>query len=430
MRSKYSSVRALGSLRVPSVLCSIALAAALSAQAQEVFKLDWQESGIQDKNLGYRPHSLLLETKAPEGLKQPPTGTTNPYYGVLELGPPKSKAKLLVLVDVTNGAPAHFYLDSNGNGDFTDDPPCVSTNRPAKDRQGNTVTAWQGEGMVTFPFASGTRTGKLKFYSLRPVLSAEGESRMALNYYADYGLVGDVKIDGRSIPVVLQDAAAAGCFRLDQDPMLNPLLYLLVTNPGTRHVGIGCPVQRPFELDGKWWAVTNLTLDGAFQIVASAKPAPRKEAAKVDLSPGKKAPAFTGKLLDGKTVKFPDDYKGKVVLVDFWATWCGPCVAELPNVVKAYGKYHEQGLEILGISLDKEDWEQKLAEFTKKRNMPWPQVYDGKYWGAEVAGLYGIDSIPHMLLVDGDSGVILADKTIRGENLAPAIEEALAKRKK
>ena len=69
-----------------------------------------------------------------------------------------------------------------------------------------------------------------------------------------------------------------------------------------------------------------------------------------------------------------------------------------------------------------------MAAFTVKREMPWPQVYDGKFWGAAVAKLYGIQSIPHMMLVDGDTGKILADKTIRGEGLAPAIAEALAKK--
>ena len=81
-------------------------------------------------------------------------------------------------------------------------------------------------------------------------------------------------------------------------------------------------------------------------------------------------------------------------------------------------------------SLDKENWDQKLADFTKKKDMPWPQVYDGKFWDAAVAKTYQIHAIPHMLLVNGNTGVILADDDIKGEKLAPAIEKALAELKK
>src|SRR5712675_891831 len=94
---------------------------------------------------------------------------------------------------------------------------------------------------------------------------------------------------------------------------------------------------------------------------------------------GGKAPAFEAKSTDGKTIKFPEDYKGKVVLLDFWATWCGPCRSEMPNVVSSYEKLHEQGFEILGISLDRDNQGDKLAAYTRDNKMPWPQVYDGRF---------------------------------------------------
>ena len=149
-----------------------------------------------------------------------------------------------------------------------------------------------------------------------------------------------------------------------------------------------------------------------------------------DLTAGQKVPSFQAKTTDGKQVNFPEDYKGKVVLLDFWATWCPPCRAEIPNVVQAYQKYHAQGFDVLGVSLDRGNSGPQLAKFTQDNKMPWPQVYDGKYWQAEVAVKFGINSIPHPILVDGSTGKILADGSdARGESLAPAIEKALPAKK-
>ncbi len=168
---------------------------------------------------------------------------------------------------------------------------------------------------------------------------------------------------------------------------------------------------------------TLLNLSGA----PATNSSPRKSA----YTTGQKAPAFQAKAIDGKTIRFPDDYKGKVVLLDFWATWCGPCRAEMPNVVSAYDQYHAQGFEILGISLDKENSSAKVSTFATEQKIAWPQIYDGKFWKAAVAQQYGIRSIPRPLLVDGDSGMILAEgPEARGQKLGPAIEKALAARKR
>lgn len=146
---------------------------------------------------------------------------------------------------------------------------------------------------------------------------------------------------------------------------------------------------------------------------------------------GQTAPAFQVKTIDGQPLKFPGDYKGKVVLLDFWATWCGPCRKELPNVVAAYNELHSKGFEIIGISLDRPQQGPSVVNFTKVNNMPWPQVYDGQYWKAAVAVEYGVHAIPCPVLVDGDTGTILAEGTqVLGQRLSHAVEKALAAKQK
>jgi thiol-disulfide isomerase/thioredoxin len=121
--------------------------------------------------------------------------------------------------------------------------------------------------------------------------------------------------------------------------------------------------------------------------------------------------------VDGRPVDLAK-MKGRVVLIDFWATWCGPCVGEVPNVKAAYDKLHNQGFEIVGISLDQD--KDALTGFVKEQGMAWPQYFDGLQWGNKIARQFGINSIPAMWLVDKQGN--LRDQDARG-----ALEEKVSK---
>lgn len=156
------------------------------------------------------------------------------------------------------------------------------------------------------------------------------------------------------------------------------------------------------------------------QYLAQIKAMAESKKVQGSLVAGKPFPDFTEKDLAGKPLSIAS-YKGKVVLIDFWATWCGPCRAELPNVIDTYKKYREQGFEIIGISLDKD--QAKLESFLKANNMTWPQYFDGLGWQNKVSTKYGVNSIPATYLLDREGKIIAKD--LRGENLAEAVAKAL-----
>ena len=136
---------------------------------------------------------------------------------------------------------------------------------------------------------------------------------------------------------------------------------------------------------------------------------------------GEIAPEFEGPAHGGGTLKL-SEHRGKVVLLDFWASWCGPCVAEMPNVIAAYEKFHGKGFEIVGISLD--DEKSALEEFLAENpGMKWRQVFDGKGWESAVGQLYGVEAIPFTLLLDGEGKVVARD--LRGEQLEAEIAKLL-----
>lgn len=137
---------------------------------------------------------------------------------------------------------------------------------------------------------------------------------------------------------------------------------------------------------------------------------------------GAKAPEFSQNDPEGKPVKL-SDFQGKYLLLDFWASWCGPCRKENPNVVKAYNEFKGKNFEILGISLDNPNAKSSWLGAIEKDKLTWPQVSDLQGWKNDVAVLYGVQSIPQNFLLD-PNGVIIA-KNLRGEELMAKLAEIL-----
>ncbi|MFM8705906.1 MAG: TlpA family protein disulfide reductase, partial [Planctomycetia bacterium] len=134
---------------------------------------------------------------------------------------------------------------------------------------------------------------------------------------------------------------------------------------------------------------------------------------------------ITGTLLNGQ--KFDQkSLAGKVVLVDFWATWCGPCVAEIPNVLEQYEKYHKDGFEVVGISLDQD--REALEKFVDEQKIPWPILFEkaeGEGWQHPLATFYGISGIPTVILIGRDGNVITLNA--RGEKLGEQLDAIFKK---
>jgi len=155
---------------------------------------------------------------------------------------------------------------------------------------------------------------------------------------------------------------------------------------------------------------------------APQEPQPEEDAApKASVKVGDAAPQFSAPAPDGKQVSLTQAMGKKVTIIDFWASWCPPCRAENPNVVALYKKYHDKGLNIVGVSLDKtaDAWKKAIAD----DKLTWNHISNLKYWDEPIAKQYGVEQVPTMFVLDASGKVVAKD--LRGAALEAKVKELL-----
>jgi peroxiredoxin len=261
-------------------------------------------------------------------------------------------------------------------------------------------------GPQTFSAYPGAADAKTELHEL----VAKIQAKLKAGKKTEQDLADDLK----QFDVLLAEHKGQATDDVAQILMMKAQLYLQILDNTDKGVELITQLKRDFPdtTQGK----------NADKILASIKAAEASKKVSRGLAEKTKFPDFTEQDVTGKSLSIAN-YKGKVVLLDFWATWCGPCRGELPNVIKIYNTYHDKGFEIIGISLDSD--KSKLTAFTDEQKMPWQQYFDGLGWQNKLAVKYGVQSIPATYLLDGN-GMIIA-KDVRGEALEAAVAKALTK---
>jgi thiol-disulfide isomerase/thioredoxin len=360
--------------------------------------------GITRRLGGYRPLRAEMDLSA-DSLKKVPESLVAPKFGKFQIG----EKSWLFALDEPEDAPAKLYIDTNGDGDLTNDP---ESKWDARTQNG--VTMYNGVGKIDL--GSGN-IGSLGLYRFDPKDEARAQLKNTMMFYLDFGFEYTFTLDGKEFSTFIAGSADENArLPIDRDgnKKVSPKFETAKINQPFNYTG----TTYVFKLNNE-----KLSLSKADEAIEQMKLPPNLEV-------GKPALEFTATTMDGTSIDFPKHYAGKLVMLDFWATWCGPCIGEIPNMKEAYTNWHEEGFEILGISFDRANMEDKIKEFLEEKELPWSQIYDGKYWDATLGQMHDVSGIPFVLLVDGDTHQILATaKELRGEGLSDFIGEQLKKKK-
>jgi thiol-disulfide isomerase/thioredoxin len=345
-----------------------------------------------------------LPAMKPDALKPKPYGATKSeglppgrkLWSVLRVGEP---ANVIPFVIVGQGKQAKVYVDVNQNDDVTDDTPFANYS--------NDPSAFASRVDLSVRYADSTQPMKIWLYT--------SLKRGLFDFYTQCYWQGELRIDGKHVPIYTFERFCDGNYadhpvgvdvngdgNLEKAELVNAGESILLGKTAIR--------------------LRSVSADGSRAIFEPSTPGVPTRNVAEEVDAVLRAVPFSFTDIDGTPVAIGEETLGKVVLIDFWATWCGPCMAEMPHV-KALAKRlaDRDDFLLVGVSLDSD--RKRFEEIVAKDGLTWPQHCDGKGSEGEVVKAYDVTGIPATFVINR-KGVIVA-KGLRGENLSKTIDELL-----
>jgi thiol-disulfide isomerase/thioredoxin len=379
---------------------------------------------LEKNEMGFTPASVELVEEKPAFVTKEPVYSGKPKYGAFQIGNgPRSITYFAI--DEVKGTTGKIYIDLNQNGDLTDDGPGAW----GKATEYDGILNYMSTVALHASWGSPVKETESGSYSLM-IYKRQGDMRVG--YVKVSARSGILTLGGKSYPVLLTENTSDGIFTVPVkgDRTRRPVDLLIDldgdgTFKGTRQIKDGktyflpeqFPLAEPFRLNDQWW-IGRPSLSGAeLTLVPTVAPgaqvaeAQEPQEEKVLLAAGVPAPDFTAQTPDGKGIRL-SDFKGKIVILDFWATWCGPCQASMPGLEKIYKRIGNQGVVVLSVNVfdDKDPFDAWILKHGGK-DYTFTFAYDpaGHDTKKSIAdSKYGVSGIPTLYVIGRDGKVAAA----------------------